>query len=459
MEINMEREKLKSRLGFILISAGCAIGIGNVWKFPYMAGENGGGIFVLFYLLCLLIMGVPAMTVEFVLGRRARTSPAKLYQTLEKKGQKWHLHGYIAVAGNYLLMMFYTVVAGWMLNYFVFTAGGAFCGHDAAGIGAVFDGMCQNPLSMTIYMGIIVAAGFLVCSLGVQNGLEKASKGMMLALLAIMVILAGNSIFMPGGRDGLKFYLMPAADRLMEQGIVNVIVAAMNQAFFTLSIGMGSMAIFGSYIGRDRSLLGESVNVALLDTFVAICSGLIIFPACFAYNVDVGSGPKLIFVTLPNIFNNMPYGRIWGSLFFVFMTFAAFTTVIAVFENIISCTMDIFGISRRKASIINGILIFCLSVPCVLGFNLWSGFKPFGEGTNIMDLEDFLVSNLILPIGAICYILFGTSRFGLGWDSFLDEANAGKGLKIARGLRVYFCYILPVIILAIFILGLINYFK
>ena len=455
----MGREKLKSRLGFILISAGCAIGIGNVWKFPYMAGENGRGIFVLFYLLFLLGMGVPALTVEFALGRAAGTSPAKLYQKLEKSGQKWHLHSYAAVIGNYLLMMFYTVVAGWMLNYFVLTAGGTFEGLPAKGVGAVFEAMCQNPVAMTVYMGITVAAGFLVCSLGVQNGLEKVSKVMMVALLAIMVVLAVNSVFMEGGREGLKFYLMPDTERLMEQGIVNVLVAAMNQAFFTLSIGMGSMAIFGSYIGRDRALLGESVNVALLDTFVAIASGLIIFPACFAYNVDVGSGPSLVFVTLPNIFNNMPYGRIWGSLFFVFMTFAAFSTVIAVFENIISCTMDMFGISRKKACVINGILIFVLSVPCALGFNLWSSFEPLGQGTNIMDLEDFIVSNLILPIGAICYILFCTSRWGMGWDKFVDEANAGKGLKVAKWMKGYVSYVLPVIIFAIFIIGLVNYFK
>ncbi len=455
----MEREKLKSRLGFILISAGCAIGIGNVWKFPYMAGENGGGFFVLFYLLALLLLGVPAMTVEFALGRLAKTSPAKLYQTLEKPNQKWHIHGYVAVLGNYLLMMFYTVVAGWMLQYFVLTAGGAFSGLDSSSVGGVFENICQNPLSMTIYMGIVVLLGFLVCSFGVQNGLEKVSKSMMLALLFIMIILSVNSIFTDGGREGLKFYLLPSADRLARQGIINVIVAAMNQAFFTLSIGMGSMAIFGSYINRDRSLLGESVNVALLDTFVAVCSGLIIFPACFSYNVDVSSGPSLVFVTLPNIFNNMPYGRLWGSLFFVFMSFAAFTTVIAVFENIISCTMDLFGISRKKASIINAFLLFSLSLPCVLGFNLLSGFKPFGGNTNIMDLEDFIVSNLILPIGAICYILFATTRFGLGWDRFLEEANAGKGLKIAKGLRIYMSCVLPFIILVIFILGLINYFK
>ncbi len=455
----MEREKLKSRLGFILISAGCAIGIGNVWKFPYMAGENGGGIFVLFYLIALLAMGVPALTVEFVLGRRAKTSPARLYHALEKPNQKWHLHSYVAVLGNYLLMMFYSVVAGWMLNYFVFTAGGTFEGLNSDGVAKVFDGMCQSPWEMTFYMGAVVLAGFLICSLGVRNGLEKVSKVMMIALLGIMILLAVNSLFTDSTGEGLKFYLMPNTHNLMEKGIVNVIVSAMNQAFFTLSIGMGSMAVFASFIGRERSLLGEAVNVALLDTFVAICSGLIIFPACFAYNVDVSSGPKLVFVTLPNIFNNMPYGRLWGSLFFVFMTFAAFSTVIAVFENIISCTMDMFSISRKKACWINCLLLFVLSLPCVLGFNLWSGFRPFGGSTTVQDLEDFIVSNLILPLGAICYILFATSRFGIGWKEFLEEANAGKGLKIANGMRIYMTYILPLIIFAIFLLGLINHFK
>lgn len=455
----MAREKLKSRLGFILISAGCAIGIGNVWKFPYMAGQYGGGIFVLIYLLFLILMGVPALTMEFALGRASGRSPAKLYEELEKPGQKWHIHSYAAVAGNYLLMMFYTIVSGWMLKYFVLTARGGFDGLSAEAVGGIFDSVCADPVTMVLYMGIIVVAGFLVCSLGVQNGLERISKVMMIALLVIMVVVAINSILLPGGSEGLKFYLLPDAAKIKEHGLINVMVGAMNQAFFTLSIGMGSMAIFGSYIGRERSLLGESVNVALLDTSVAISSGLIIFPACFAYGVDAGSGPKLIFVTLPNIFNNMPYGRIWGSLFFVFMTFAAFSTIIAVFENIISCTMDIFKISRKKACMINGILLFVLSLPCALGFNLLSGIEPLGEGTNIMDLEDFIVSNIILPIGALVFALFCVTKKGFGWDNFVNEANAGKGLKVQKWMRWYMTFILPIIIFAIFLLGMINYFK
>ncbi len=454
----MGRESLKSRLGFILISAGCAIGIGNVWKFPYMAGQYGGGIFVLIYLLCLLVMGVPALTMEFSLGRAARKSPVLLYQQLEKPGQKWHIHGYASMAGNYLLMMFYTIVSGWMLQYFVLTAGGSFQGLTPEQVGGVFDGVCANPGSMLLYTGITIVVGFLVCSIGLQNGIEKVSKVMMTALLIIMVVLAVNSIFLEGGREGLKFYLMPDVDNFKEHGVINVIVAAMNQAFFTLSIGMGSMAIFGSYIGKERSLLGESVSVALLDTFVAISSGLIIFPACFAFGVDAGSGPPLIFVTLPNIFNNMAFGRIWGSLFFVFMSFAAFSTVIAVFENIISCTMDLFNVSRKKACLINAVLLLILSAPCALGFNVLSGINPLGEGTNIMDLEDFIVSNIILPLGAIVNVLFCTARYGLGWDKFVKEANEGKGLKVAKWMRGYMTYVLPVIIFAIFLIGLINYF-
>lgn len=454
----MGRESLKSRLGFILISAGCAIGIGNVWKFPYMAGQYGGGIFVLLYLVCLLIMGVPTLTMEFSLGRAARKSPVLLYQQLEKPGQKWHIHGYVSMAGNYLLMMFYTIVSGWMLQYFVMTAGGSFEGLSPEQVGGVFDSMCADPKSLLLYTGIMVIAGFLVCSIGLQNGLEKVSKVMMTALLVIMVVLAVNSIFLEGGSEGLKFYLMPDMDKFKEHGVINVIVAAMNQAFFTLSIGMGSMAIFGSYIGKERSLMGESVSVALLDTFVAISSGLIIFPACFAFGVDAGSGPPLIFVTLPNIFNNMALGRVWGSLFFVFMTFAAFSTVIAVFENIISCTMDLFNISRKKACLINAILMLILSAPCALGFNVLSGFHPLGEGTNIMDLEDFLVSNIILPLGALVYVLFCVTRYGFGWDNFVKEANEGKGLKVAKWMRGYMTYVLPVIIFAIFLIGLINYF-
>ncbi|MBO5408763.1 MAG: sodium-dependent transporter [Clostridia bacterium] len=455
----MQREKLGSRLGFILLSAGCAIGVGNVWKFPYITGQYGGGLFVLLYFVFLLIMGVPALTIEFSLGRAAQSSPVKLYHKLEEKGQKWHWHGYVAMAGNYLLMMFYTVVSGWMLEYFVKTASGHFVGMNSQEISGVFSGVCQNPVSMLMYTGIVIAVGVLVCSFGVQNGLEKITKWMMIALLGIMVILAVNSIFLPGAGEGLKFYLLPDISKIQEHGLINVIVAAMNQAFFTLSIGMGSMAIFGSYIGDERSLLGESVNVVILDTFVAVTSGLIIFPACFAYKVNPGSGPSLIFETLPNIFNNLPGGRIWGSFFFVFMSFAAFSTVFAVFENIISCTMDLTKMSRKKACLLNGVLMLVLVLPCIFGFNLWSHISPLGEGTNLMDLEDFLVSNIILPIGALIYVLFCVTRYGFGWNKFIEEANRGRGLKVANWMRGYMTYVLPVIIVVIFILGIINYFK
>jgi len=454
----MEREKLKSRLGFILISAGCAIGIGNVWKFPYITGQYGGGLFVLIYLLCLLIMGVPALTMEFALGRAAGRSPVKLYQQLEKPGQKWHIHGYVSMAGNYILMMFYTIVAGWMLNYFVLTSTGNFTNLTTPYIGAIFDSVCANPWSMLAYMGIVVVVGFWVCSAGVQNGLEKVSKVMMLALLGIMIVLVINSLLLEGGKEGLEFYLLPDVSKIKNHGLINVIVGAMNQAFFTLSIGMGSMAIFGSYIGKERALMGESVNIALLDTFVAISSGLIIFPACSAYGVDVGSGPKLIFVTLPNIFNNLPLGQLWGSLFFVFMSFAALSTVFAVFENIISCTMDLFKISRKKACLVNAIVVFVLSIPCALGFNVLKNIAPLGAGTNIMDFEDFLVSNIILPLGALVFVLFCITKKGFGWDKFVDEANSGKGLKVAKWMRGYMTFVLPVIIFAIFLLGIINYF-
>ncbi len=451
----MEREKLKSRLGFILISAGCAIGIGNVWKFPYMVGQYGGGIFVLIYLFFLLIMGVPAMTIEFALGRASQKSPVKMYQQLEKSGQKWHIHGYVAMLGNYLLMLFYTTVSGWMIYYFVQMLKGTFIGATPQMVSQTYAQMLANPVPLAICLAIVVVMGFGICAMGVQKGLERITKIMMIALLAIMVVLAVNSIFMEGGQEGLIFYLKPDIAKFKETGIVNVIVAAMNQSFFTLSVGMGSMAIFGSYIGRDRSLMGESVNIALLDTFVAITSGLIIFPACSAYNVDVTSGPGLIFETLPNIFANMPLGNIWGSLFFVFMSFAALSTVFAVFENIISCTLDLFGWSRKKACIINCIVIFILSLPCALGFNLLSNIQPLGDGSTIMDLEDFLVSNIILPLGAMIFVIFSLSRYGWGWKNFVAEANQGKGLKVANAMRWYMTYILPLIILVIFIMGII----
>ncbi|WP_318709764.1 sodium-dependent transporter [Candidatus Acetatifactor stercoripullorum] len=449
-----ERERLGSRLGFLLLSAGCAIGIGNVWKFPYITGLYGGGAFVLIYLFFLVVMGIPMLTMEFSIGRASRKSPLLACKVLEKPGQKWHLQGYMAMAGNYLLMMFYTTVSGWMLHYFYLTASGTFENADVDRVEAIFGEMLSDPLVMSLWMILVVVVGFFICSRGVQAGVEKITKVMMLALFFLIVVLAVNSLMLDGGMEGLKFYLLPDFDRMAETGIGATIAAAMNQSFFTLSLGIGAMAIFGSYIGKERSLAGESLRVCLLDTFVAITAGLIIFPACFAFGVDADSGPNLIFITLPNIFNHMAGGRVWGSLFFLFMAFAAFSTVIAVFENIISCCMDLTGCSRKKAAFVNVFLMILLSLPCVLGFNLLSGFEPLGEGTSIMDLEDFLVSNITLPIGSLIYLLFCTSRYGWGWKNFLEEANTGKGLKLRNGLRFYMTYILPIIILVIFVLGI-----
>lgn len=453
-----EREKLGSRLGFILISAGCAIGIGNVWKFPYMAGQGGVGAFVLFYLIFLLMLGLPIMTMEFAVGRASQKSPVKAYYALEKPGQRWHIHGYITLIGCYLLMMFYTTVAGWMLHYFYLTATGKFTGLDSDAVASQFNTMLSQPQVMGFWMVIIVIAGILVCSIGLQNGLEKVTKVMMISLLFIMVILAINSFFMDGAKEGLSFYLIPDFERMKEIGIIKTITGAMNQAFFTLSLGIGAMSIFGSYIGKERSLLGESLNIALLDTFVAITSGLIIFPACFTFHVDQTSGPGLIFITLPNIFNHIPMGKLWGSLFFIFMSFAAFSTILAVFENIISCGMELTGWSRKKSSFINAIAIILLSVPCVLGYNLWSSdiFAVFGGA--VLDFEDFLVSNLFLPLGSLVYLLFCTSRYGWGWKNFTTEANTGKGLKIQNWMRGYISYILPLIVLFIFFFGLYDKF-
>lgn len=449
----MQREKLGSRLGFILLSAGCAIGIGNVWKFPYMVGQYGGAAFVLMYIFFLIILGIPVMTMEFAMGRASRKSPVKLYRQLEKKGSKWHIHGYVCMAGNYIIMMFYTTVAGWMLKYFVDMAAGKFVGTDAAAVEAVYNNMLAEPGPMILYMGIVVVVGFLVCSLGVQKGLERVTKWMMLLLLGIMLVLAGNSIFLDGGMEGLKFYLLPDFEKMQEIGIGNVIVAAMNQSFFTLSLGMGSMAIFGSYIGKERALMGEAVNVAVLDTFVAFTSGLIVFPACFAYNVMPDSGPSLIFITLPNIFNNIPFGRVVGSAFFIFLSFAALSTVFAVFENIISCCMDLFGWSRKKTCLINTAVMFILSLPCVLGFNVLEDIKPFGK--SIMDFEDFTVSNLILPLGSLLFVLFCVTRYGWGWKNFVAEANEGKGIKVANWMRWYMTFILPVILVVLFVIGIV----
>lgn len=450
----MQREKLGSRLGFILLSAGCAIGVGNVWKFPWMVGQYGGGAFVVFYVLFLLILGLPIMTMEFAVGRASQKSPVRAYQELEKPGTKWHIHGYLAMIGNYLLMMFYTTVCGWMLHYFYLTASGKFVGATTEEVGAAFPEMLSQPLVMIGWMVVVVVVGFAINSFGLQGGLERVTKVMMIALLAIMVILAINSVTTDGASEGLKFYLIPDLNRMMESGPVNVIVGAMNQSFFTLSLGIGAMAIFGSYIGKGRALLGEAVNVAILDTFVAFTAGLIIFPACFAFGVSPDSGPNLIFVTLPNIFNHMALGRLWGSLFFVFMAFAAFSTVLAVFENIMSCCMDLTGWSRKKVALFNTVLMILLSLPCVLGYNVWSGFQPFGEGSAVLDLEDFLVSNIWLPLGSLVYLLFCTTRYGWGWKNFKEEANEGGGMKVRDGIRFYVSYILPLIVVVIFVLGI-----
>ena len=455
----MKRESFRSRLGFLLVSAGCAIGIGNVWRFPYVTGKNGGGYFVLFYILCLLIMGVPVLTMELAVGRASRKSAILAYKTLEKPKSKWHIHGWFCLAGCYLLMMYYTTVTGWMVNYFgKFLTGGFHAGMTGDEISGMFGTMLGSPGSMVIFTELVVVTGLIVCSFGLQKGLERVTKVMMIALLVIMVVLAVNSMFMPGAKEGLTFFLVPDFERMKEVGIVNTLVGAMNQAFFTLSLGIGAMAIFGSYIGKEHALLGESVRVVVLDTFVAITAGLIIFPACFTYGVDQTSGPSLIFITLPNIFANMAMGRLWGSLFFLFMAFAALSTVLAVFENIICCGMELTGWNRQKSSLVNFFLIIALSLPCVLGYNVWAwdGFAIFGGA--VLDVEDFLVSNLFLPLGSLVYLLFCVTRYGWGWDNYKKEVNTGKGLKMHDWMRGYLTYGLPLIVLFIFVFGLYDKF-
>ena len=455
---SMERERLGSRLGFILLSAGCAIGLGNVWKFPYMVGENGGGLFVLIYVLFLLMFGLPILCMEFSMGRASRRSPLKMYDNLEPKGSKWHLHGYIALMGAVVLMMFYTVVSGWMLKYAIASATGDFSGMDIDGVANYFDAMVSDPLPMLVFTAIVVIVGFVICSFRVDKGLERVSKFMMIALLVLMAILMVNSLTLDGAMSGLEFYLMPNLDKLLEKGVGNVILAAMSQAFFTLSIGMGSMAVFGSYINKDRKLFGEAINVGVLDTTIAIVAGIIIFPACFTFGIDVGAGPSLLFVTLPNVFNNMAMGGMWGTLFFIFMSFAALSTVFAVFEAIISSIMDLTGWNRRKTCIVGCVLILALTIPCILGFSILSGFQPFGPGTNIMDLEDFIVSYVILPGGALIFTLFCTSRYGWGWKKFTEEVNSGKGVGIPGWMRLYATYILPIAVGILFVYGIINAF-
>ena len=443
---------------FILISAGCSIGLGDVWRFPYITGQYGGGIFVLIYLICIVALGLPIMTMELAVGRASQKSIATSFNVMERKGQKWHLMGYAGIVGNYLLMMFYTTIAGWMLAYFYKFIIGQFNGLNTQQIGQVFGALIANPIEMTIWMMITTVFCFGVCSLGLQKGVEKVTKVMMVLLLMIIVLLAVKSMTLPNAGEGLSFYLLPDFGRMQENGIWETIFAAMSQAFFTLSLGIGSMAIFGSYIGKERNLFGESMNIASLDTAISLIAGLIIFPACFAFGVDPSEGPGLVFVTLPNIFNSMGGGRIWGSLFFIFMTFAAYSTVIAVFENIISFGMDLWGWSRKKASTINTILLIVLSIPCILGFNVLSGFQPLGKGTMILDLEDFILSYNLLPLGSLIYLLFCVTRYGWGFDNYLKEVNTGVGMKLPRAFKGYFQWVLPVIILVVLIQGYINFF-
>ena len=454
----MEREGLKSRLGFILLSAGCAIGIGNVWRFPYVVGNYGGGIFVLFYIIFLAAVGIPVLTMEFAIGRASRKSVAKAYYALEPEGSKWHLHSNIAIAGNYLLMMFYTTVAGWMMYYFYKFASGGFSGMDTESVKSVFDSVLASPGTMSFWMLAAVVIGFGICSLGLQKGVEKITKVMMTALLALIIILAVHAVRLDGGAEGVKFYLLPDFSKVKELGFFTIITTAMNQSFFTLSIGMGSMMIFGSYIDKSHTLLGESINIAALDTFVAIMAGLIIFPSCFSFGIEPDSGPSLIFITLPNVFTSMTGGRVWGTLFFLFMTFAALSTVIAVFENIIACCSEKFEISRKKSIVINLILISALSLPCVFGFNLLSGIHPLGGDSTILDLEDFLVSNIILPAGSLIYLLFCMTKYGWGFKNYRSEANTGRGVKIPSWCGFYFKYILPILVAALMIQGIWNVF-
>ena len=460
MESQKQREHFASRLGFILVSAGCAIGIGNVWKFPWMAGANGGGIFVLFYLLFLVIMGVPVLTMELAVGRASRQSAVRAYQALEPKDSKWHIHGWFCIIGCCLLMMYYTTVAGWMLDYFYKFATGAFEGIENSAVDGVFSAMLGNPVELTVFMAIITLGGFLVCSFGLQKGLERISKWMMLALLVLIVVLAVNSVLLEGGKEGLAFYLLPDLQRASEVGLGNVITAAMNQSFFTLSLGIAAMEIFGSYMTKDHTLPGEAVRICALDTFVALMSGLIIFPACFAFGVQPDAGPSLIFQTLPRVFVNMVGGRLWGALFFLFMTFASFTTVLAVFENIMASCIDCFGWTRKKATVVCCIFILLASLPCVLGYNLWYFSVPLPNapaGGQVLDIEDFLVSNLLLPIGSLVYLLFCVSKWGWGYDKYFAEANAGEGIKLPKSkwFKRYLQFVLPILILAILVQGLI----
>ena len=453
-----KREKFSSRLGFILISAGCAIGLGNVWRFPYITGQYGGGIFVLIYIFFLLAMGLPVVVMEFAMGRASQKSIAKSYDVLEPKGSKWHFHKYFAVAGNFLLMMFYTTVAGWMLAYFVKMVKGEFVGAGSKQIADTFASLTSNRNEMIFWMLLITLIGFIICSLGLEKGVEKITKPMMLCLLIIMIVLVVRAVTLSDAMKGLEFYLKPDISKVKEAGLGNVLFAAMGQSFFTLSIGIGSLSIFGSYIGKERALTGEAISVMVLDTFVALMSGFIIFPACFAFGINPGEGPGLVFVTLPNVFNEMAGGRLWGSLFFLFMTFAALSTVIAVFQNIVACTRELWGWTLKKSTVINGVLLIVLSLPCILGKTDWASFRIAGK--DIMDIEDFLVSNNLLPLGAVVYLLFCTTRYGWGWKNFITEANEGEGIKFPKSkvFKIYLSCILPIVILYITVQAYISLF-
>jgi len=456
-ECEGSRDRVGSRLGFLLLAAGCAIGLGNIWKFPYMVGQYGGGIFVLLYIVCLVAIGIPLLSVELSMGRGSQKSPVRMYDSL-KPGSKWRVHGYVCLIGTIILMAFYTVITGLLLRYFITAVTGGFEGIDSAGSDAMYDSYTADPVTTIGFTLFVVVLGFLICALPLNKGLERVNKVMMIALLSIIFILAVNSLTVPGAMEGLKFYLVPDLDRMAEHGFMNILVAAMSQAFFTLSIGIGSMAIFGSYLDKDRALFGESISIASIDLFVAFVSGLVIFPACMAYGVAVDSGPNLIFVTLPAIFSNMAYGSFWGVLFFMFLFYAAMSTVMTVFECISASFRELFGWTRWKSSLICLVMMSLIILPCALGFNVLSWIEPLGAGTNILDLEDFIVSYLMLPGGALLFILFCTMRYGWGWDSYKKEVNSGIGLKVPSWMRAYMSYVLPVMVTLILIIGLISKF-
>ncbi len=456
---NGSRENFGSRLGFILVSAGCAIGIGNVWKFPYLCGKYGGAAFILIYLVFLVILGIPVMVCEFSIGRRAQRSAAKAFDVLEPKGTKWHHLKYISIIGCYMLMMFYTTVTGWFLYYCFRHIRGDFVGASTETISTEFSNMLGDTPNMVFWTILVCIIGFAICYFGVQNGVERITKVMMIALLLLMIVLAVHSVFLEGAGEGIEFYLVPNFQNIVDQGVGTVIFAAMSQAFFTLSIGIGAMMIFGSYLKKDRSLAGEAVTVTILDTFVALMAGFIIIPACFAYGIEPNAGPSLIFLTIPNIFSQMPGGRIWGALFFVFLSFAALSTVIAVFENIQTFSCELFGWSRKKSVLVSAVLVIILSMPCTFGYNIWSAFQPLGEGTAVLDLEDFIVSNNLLPLGSLAFVLFCTKKNGWGWNGFIEETNSGKGMKLPSGLKGYMSYILPIIVVVIYLKGYWDFFS